>query len=78
MSFRVVVYMRGDPNCYQDSLRFATRDEAEKSGERVSSEFKRRSLRWFAVERWQVSKSSDDVNYEFKNGRDVPLSEVSA
>jgi hypothetical protein len=78
MSFKVDIFFRGDPNRYQDTLRFATRDEAEKSGERASSEWKSLSLRWFVVERWQVSESSDDVNYRFVDGRDVRLSEVRA
>ena len=75
MSFRVIIIARGDPDCYQDTLRFATRGEAEKSGEQVAILWESLSLRWFAVERWYVVETTDDVNYEFKDGRDVRLSE---
>jgi hypothetical protein len=58
MSFRVIVLARKDPDSYKDSLRFATRDEAQKSGELISS-------RWKRVECFYVVESKDDVNYEF-------------
>jgi hypothetical protein len=68
MSFRVIVIARKDPDCYKDSLRFATRDEAEKSGALISS-------RWKRVECFYVVETRDKVNYAFTDGRDVPLSE---
>jgi hypothetical protein len=77
MSFRVIIHAVGEPDdCYQDTLRFATRKEAEKSGEQVAIRWE--STRWYRVESSYVHETDDPVNCEFKDGRNVRLPEESA
>ena len=73
MSFEVEVTVMGEPCWDYISMRrrFATREEAEASAKSL--------FRRFAIlNKWRVVESEDAVDHEFKDGRDVRLSEVSA
>lgn len=53
-----------------NQLRFATEDEAKAYVQDLS-------MRWTSVRATRVLKSTDPVNYEWRDGRSHPIEEVS-
>jgi hypothetical protein len=51
-----------------NALRFATKEEAEKSGRELLS-------RWFVPSDSRAAESSDPVNYKFTNGENERLND---
>ena len=64
MSWKAEVFVDGTWS--SNALRFATKEEAEKSGRELLS-------RWFVPTDSTASVSNDPVNYKFENGRNVRL-----
>jgi hypothetical protein len=64
MSWKAEVFVDGSWN--SNALRFATKEEAEKSGRELLS-------RWFVPTDSRAAESTDPVNYKFENGRNVRL-----
>ena len=61
MSFKPEVSTDGGRTFQQNTLAFATRDEAETSARDVMS-------RWMLVTDWRVVESDQPVNYTLKDG----------
>jgi len=53
-----MVTVANDPKSYGNALRFATKDEAERSAKDLMQ-------RWLAVTEWSVEESDDPVNYTY-------------
>lgn len=68
ISYKCEVKTAGDSDWVSNSLRFATREEAEAYGNDLFS-------RWTAVEQKQVVPSSDPINYRWVDGRARPIEE---
>ncbi len=66
MSYKVNIQAMNETSWHSNGLRFATREEAESSGESLWT-------RWSAVDKYEVVESNEPVNYKFENGADVPL-----
>ena len=64
MSWKAEV--KADGKWSSNSLRFATKEEAEASGRELLS-------RWFVPTDSRAAESDDPVNYKFENGRNVRL-----
>jgi len=66
MSYKVEVLVAGETEWATNSLRFATREEAEAYGLDLFR-------RWLAVRKWRVAESDDPVNWTIRNGSLEPL-----
>jgi hypothetical protein len=65
-SYKVAVMATGESNWSYNGQRFATRNEAQAAGDDLSS-------RWSAVEKFEVQKSNDPVNYKWENGQAISV-----
>ena len=70
-SYKPEVIADGSGQWAGNSLRFATREEAEANVRALST-------RWMAVRDTRVVESDDPVNYAWVDGRTVPVPEVTA
>ena len=61
MSWKTAVKVHGEPQWNYNSLRFATKEEAEAYGKDLFS-------RWMLVREWEAQESDDPVNYRFSSG----------
>lgn len=61
MSWKPEVQTNGGEEWSSNALRFATKEEAEKSARDLS-------YRWFAVTGHRASESTDPVNYQYVDG----------
>lgn len=62
MSFKVVVKTAGDTDWVSNGIRFASRDEADSYGFDLA-------WRWLAVTEWEVQESTEQVNYQWNEGK---------
>lgn len=68
MSYKIMVRTTESGPYATNACRYATRKEAKDAGFELS-------MRWFAVRDWKVLKSTDPVNYAFKDNQNVRLEE---
>jgi hypothetical protein len=71
MSFAPQVTTGSDPKFYGNSLRFATREEAEANVANLRD-------RWMLVNETRVVESTDPVNYAWVDGKLQDVSKVPA
>jgi len=70
MAWKTAVKVYGEPQWNYNSLVFQTREEAEAYGADLFR-------RWIAVEKWEPHETGEAPNYQFVDGKLVPLAEGS-